>query len=166
MKTILPVLTWFLALSSMQAQQNGQAPPPSIATVDYNLPKSNLRELLEITAKIARKPVVVTDPEVLKIQSSLVLRAPIAFEDVRKVIAGLLMLEGYELVEDGEELHLRRFLTEAQVESVNHTLGRVRPGVPERETRGRVIPGARAEKQWILVRPEKVNESDDGEGKK
>lgn len=127
---------------------------PKVATYDYMLPKSNFREVLEITAQIAGKPVVVSSEDELNIQTSLVLPAPIAFEDVRKVIATLLMLEGYELVDGEKELQLKRILTDKQCEALNKALGRVRSeqpkNLPLRQVTGRA---GDAPKQWVIVRP-------------
>jgi len=146
MKTIL--LLMLAGVSLMQAER------PKEATNDYILPKSNFREILEITAQIAGKPVVVSSEDELKIPTSLVLPAPIAFEDVRKVIDTLLMLEGYELVDGAKELQLKRILTEKQCEAFNKALGRVRSEQPERLPLRRVMGRAgEATKQWVIVRP-------------
>ena len=146
MKTILSILLAGVSLV--------QGDPPKVATDPYMLPKSDFREVLEITAKIAGKPVVVSSEDELKIQTSLVLPAPIAFEDVRKVIGTLLMLEGYELVEGEKELQLKRILTEKQCEAFNKALGRVRSEPLERLPLRRVMGRAgEAPKQWVIVRP-------------
>ena len=131
-----------------------QAERPKVATYDYMLPKSNFREVLEISAQIAGKPVIVSSEDELNIQTSLVLPAPIAFEDVRKVIDTLLMLEGYELVDGEKELQLRRILTEKQCEAINKALGRVRSEQAEKLPLQRVMGRAEeAPKQWVIVRP-------------
>lgn len=146
MKTILILM--LAGLSLVQAER------PKVATYDYMLPKSNFREVLEITAQIAGKPVVVSSEDELNIQTSLVLPAPVAFEDVRKVIATLLMLEGYELVDGEKELVLKRILTEKQCEALNKALGRTRSEKPERLPLRRAMgPVGEAPKQWIIVRP-------------
>jgi hypothetical protein len=148
MKTILSIL--LVGVSLLQGE------PSKVATEPYMLPKSNFREVLEITAKLAGKPVVVTSEDDLKIQTSLVLLAPIAFEDVRKVIAALLMLEGYELVETGQELHLQKILTKEQCDALNKALERTRVvddrPLPRRRVSGRA---EEAPKQWVIVRPPK-----------
>jgi type II secretory pathway component GspD/PulD (secretin) len=146
MKTI--VLLMLAGVSLVQAER------PKVATYDYMLPKSNFREVLEITAQIAGKPVVVSSEEELNIQTSLVLPAPIAFDDVRKVIATLLMLEGYELVDGEKELQLKRILTEKQCEALNKALGRMRSEQPEKLPLRRAMGRAgEAPKQWVIVRP-------------
>lgn len=64
MKTILSLLLAGVSLV--------QGECPKVATEPYMLPKSNFREVLEITAQIAGKPVVVSGEDDLRIQPSLV----------------------------------------------------------------------------------------------
>lgn len=145
MKTILSLSLAIITLA--QGEQH------KVATEDYILPRSNFREILQIAAKIAGKPVVVASEDDLKIQTSLVLLAPIAFADVRKVIEALLMLEGYVLIDGEKELQMKRILSEKQCEALNESLGRVRRP-PERLPLQRVSGRAgEAPKQWVIVRP-------------
>lgn len=110
--------------------------------------------MLEIVAKIANKQVIVTSEDDLKIQTSLVLPGPVSYENARKVIGALLMLEGYELVETGQELHLKRILTKEQCDAINKALERPRKvddrPLPRQRVSGRA---EEAPKQWVLVRP-------------
>ena len=159
MKTILSLL--LACVSLVQAER------PKVATEDYIMPRSDFWEVLAITARIAGKPVVVPSEDVLKIQTSLVLPAPIAFRDVRKVIEALLMLEGYELVDEETEIRLKKVLTEKQCEALNKALGRTRDEAGERFQRPRVLgrPGSPPPKQWVIVRePEKQEAEQAGDG--
>ena len=144
-------------ISIMLASHSHAEPAKPAGGTGYMLPKTNFRELLEITAKIANKPVVVSSEDDLKISTSLVLPPPISFENARKAIGALLLLEGYELVEEGDELHLRKILTKEQCDAMNQALGRTRQEAPEKLPLRRVPAGRAGEqpKEWILIRPEK-----------
>lgn len=97
---------------------------------------------------------MVSSEDDLKFQTSLVLPAPIAFVDVRKVIEALLMLEGYELVDGEKELQLKRILTEKQCEAFNKALGRIRSEPLDRlPMRRGLVRAGEAPKQWVIVRP-------------
>ena len=141
-------------LGILLAFQLQAQPAKAVAAYGYFFPKASFRDLLEITAKIAHKQVIVSSEDELKINTSLVLAEPISRENARKVIGTLLLLEGYELVEVGTELHLRQILTKAQCDAMNKALGRKRQEPEERlPFRQRAADGVQP-KEWIVIRPE------------
>jgi hypothetical protein len=149
MKTILIAFVATLYVLPLQAD-----PAKGVGQHGYIMPKTYFREVLEIVAKIANKQVIVPSEDDLKIQTSLVLPGPVSYENARKVISTLLMLEGYELVESGQELHLKRILTKEQCDAFNKALERPRTvddrPLPRQRVSGRV---EEAPKQWVVVRP-------------
>ncbi len=155
MKSILLVILAISAVVPLRAD-----PAKGVVDHGYILPKSSFHEVLEIVAKIANKQVVATSEDDLMIRTSLVLTGPVSHENARKVINALLMLEGFELVEMGQELHLQRVLTKEQCEALNKALERPRPADDRRPPRQRV--SGRAEqgpKQWVIVRPDNKSQS-------
>ena len=140
-------------LGILLAFQLQAQPAKAVAAYGYFFPKASFRDLLEITAKIAHKQVIVSSEDELKINTSLVLAEPISRENARKVIGALLLLEGYELVEEGAELHLRQILTKEQCDAMNKALGRPRQEPEVRLPRQRVAAGEKP-KEWIVIRPE------------
>jgi hypothetical protein len=149
MKPILIALLVTLFVSPLQADR-----AKGVGEHGYMMPKACFREVLEIVAKIANKQVIVTSEDDLKIQTSLVLPGPVSYENARKVISALLTLEGYELVDNGQELHLKRILTKEQCDAFNKALERPRTvdnrPLPRQRVNGRT---AEAPKQWVIVRP-------------
>lgn len=149
MKAILITLISIVSIFPLQAD-----PVKGVSDYGYMEPKAYFRNLLEIVAKNANKQVVVESEDVLKIQTSLVLPGPVSFENARKVIGALLMLEGYELVDKGDELHLQKILTKEQCVALNKALNRTRLDSSEPMPRQRVSGRAeQAPKQWVIVRP-------------
>ena len=149
MKAFLFSLITLVLINHVQAEL-----PKSIANLGYMEPKVGFRRLLEIVANIANKQVVVDSEDVLAIQTSLVLPGPVSYENARKVIDALLMLEGYELVAKGEELHLQRVLTKEQCDALNKALGKPRLEDDHSPARQRVSGRAgEVPKQWVVVRP-------------
>jgi type II secretory pathway component GspD/PulD (secretin) len=151
MKTILIAFLATLSVIPLRAD-----PAKGVGGHAYNMPKACFREVLEIVAKIADKQVIVTSEDDLKIQTSLVLPGPVSSENARKVISALLMLEGYVLVESGQELHLKRVLTKEQCDALNKALER--PRAQDDRPLPRQRAGGRAEeapKLWVIVRPAK-----------
>lgn len=149
MKTILIALTAMFHVVPLHAD-----PAKGALVHGYIMPKTYFREMLEIVAKIANKQVVVTSEDDLRIQTSFVLPGPVSHENARKAISALLMLEGYELVDTGQELHLKRILTKEQCDALNKALERPRPEedrpLPRQRASGRAQPAA---KEWVVVRP-------------
>jgi len=149
MKTILIALVATLYVVPLQAD-----PVRGAGQHGYIMPKTNFREVLEIVAQIADRQVIVTSEDDLMIQTSLVLPGPVSYENARKVISALLILEGYELVESGQELHLKRILTQEQCDALNKALERPRTQDDRPLPRQRASRQAEeAQKQWVVVRP-------------
>lgn len=149
MKSLLTTIFTLVSVISLDAE-----PAKGMGAHGYMLPKTTFRDVLEIVANISNKQIVATAEEDLAIQTSLVLPGPVSFENARKVISSLLILEGYELVEKGEELHLQRILTKAQCDALNQALERPRPDsaqpLPRQRARGGI---AEATKPGVVVRP-------------
>lgn len=148
MKHILECILGILFALQLQAQ-----PAKAVAAYGYFDPKASFRDLLEITAKIAHKQAIVSSEDELKITTSFVLPGPVSYENASKAIGALLLLEGYELVEEGAELHLRQILTKEQCDAMNKALGRPRQEPEVRLPCQRVAAGVQP-KEWIVIRPE------------
>lgn len=123
------------------------------------MPKVDFRNLLEILGKYEDKTVVVGSKEDLLRMTGVVIPGPVSFDTARQTIKAVLLVEGYELREVGEELHLHRVLTEDQTKALNDGLGRKQQIPSELPTRGRVSPGSPPPKQWVIVRPEILEKS-------
>ncbi len=85
-------------------------------------PKATLRDLLEIAGELAGKKVAVSNEEDLKIEATFNLPGPVKNGTALKALSSLLMLEGFELVDSGKELELRRVLTPDQVKALREGL--------------------------------------------
>lgn len=109
---------------------------------DYIYPKLGFRELIRFVEAITKKKVEVEDEADLGRMTSLVLPNAKDNETTLKVLKALLLLEGFELAEAGDNLKLIRVLTDEQCTALNNALGR--PGTwPKSEElpRERVIRG-------------------------
>jgi len=159
MKSTLPAILLFLVPPFDLGAQ--EPPGPSrVYTEPFVLPKGDLLTLLEIMARIMKKPIVVANERMLDLEIPLLLPAPVTEDVVRKTIASLLLLEGYEVAEVGGELRLKRILTDEQCDALNKALGRKRGALP----RGAVIrhqtnPDGSSvpyelDKTRIIIRPE------------
>ena len=151
MKAILPALLAPLLLGSPCPAADKLPALPKEFTEPFVLPKGSMKELLSFAAGIAGKPVVVADGKVLELTMPFVLPAPVSAETVRKTIDAVLLLEGYALVDAGEELHLKRILTEEQCAVFNKSLGKPRA---VSEARARPRNGDSPFKDHVIIRPE------------
>ena len=150
MKAILPALLAPLLLGSpCPAAGKPPAPPPEY-TEPFVHPKGDMNQLLSIASGIAGKPVVVADGKVLELRMPFVLPAPVSAGTVRRTIDAVLLLEGYALVDAGEELHLKRILTEEQCAVFNKSLGKPRAGS---EPLAMLMNGDRPYKDHVIIRP-------------
>jgi hypothetical protein len=155
MKPILLVILPLLILGHPLHAQNFK-PAPDPYTEPFFLPKGDLRTLIEISAKIQNRQIVVSNERELDLEIPFILLAPVSADTVKKTIDSVLLLEGYGLVEEAGELHLRKILTEEQCNALNKGLGKARATMPEQPVRREVIrlgPEV-AEKVWIIVRPD------------
>ncbi len=127
------------------------------------LPKGDLLSLLEILASLEGRPIVVPDERILDLPMPLMLAAPVSYDAARKAIASVLFLEGYEVVEAGGDLKLKRILTEEQCALLNKGLGRTRGTLPEKPViRMRSNPDGSTspyvmDPKKIIVRPDAKN---------
>lgn len=153
MKGIVVIFSSLIPIFALHAE-----PIKGVSDSGYIEPHLYFRDLLQHVAKILNKQVVVESEEVLRIETSLVVPGPVSFENIRKVIGALLMLEGYELVEKGDELHLQRILTKKQRDELNKALGRSLPATdPAPMPRQRVSGSAdQTPREWVIVRPSEV----------
>lgn len=143
-----------LVISCLFAVSASGEPAKGISGHGIVMPRTDFRSLLEILAQYEDKTVVVGSKEDLLRMTSVVIPGPVPFETLRKSIKAVLLVEGYELREVGQELHLHRVLTEEQTKALNESLGRT-PQVPsELPTRGRSSRGAQSSKEWVIIRPE------------
>ena len=150
---IMKIITTLL-LAAMTSMASAQA-DVEFAKFGYLEPRIHLKRLLEIAGEISGRQVIVTHEEDLKRTTSLVLPPPVSKATVQKVISALLLLEGFELVDEKDELHLRKVLTPEQRKALNDGLARpeAEPVEPARE---RLPRGAqvKARKPWVVIRPE------------
>lgn len=89
---------------------------------DQMFPKIDFREMLSLVAKFEEKPVIVEDPGVFQIESSLILPNATVGETL-KVLHALILINGYELVERDSELHLTKVLTSKQCTAMMQAMG-------------------------------------------
>jgi len=162
-----PIFLAALFISLPIAFVGAQEPKPITEkfTVPFILPGGDLRTLIEVIAKIHDRPIVVPNKKELDLEIPFILLAPVSPDVVVKTAESLLLLEGYGLVEEAGEIHLRKILTEEQCNALNKSLGRVRGKLPEQTAKQSVITlGAGGEiiseesvnpgKSWIIVRPD------------
>ncbi|MBK1826938.1 hypothetical protein [Haloferula rosea] len=109
------ILCWMVGLLTLSVDADEKR-------IDQVFPKLTLHEMLSLIAKLEKKPVIVEDPSVLLIVSSLMLPEATE-EETLKVLHALLLLNGFELEERGAELHLMRVLSDKQCTSVMRSLG-------------------------------------------
>ena len=122
------------------------------------LPLINMRDMLEHVAKWSGKQVVVASEEDLKPVMSLIIPAPVSVRTARKVIDALILLEGYELIDSGNnELYLHRILTPEQCEAINKGIGHVRLIPDKRQPRRRAAIDSNGDmiptKELVVIRP-------------
>jgi len=134
-------------------------PAKGISDHGVVMPRTDFRTLFEVLAQYEDKVVVVGNKEDLQRMTSVVIPGPVPFDTLRKSIRAVLQVEGYELREVGQELHLHRVLTEEQTKALNEGLGRKQQPPSELPTRGRVSRGAQPPKEWVIVRPEILEKS-------
>lgn len=91
---------------------------------DYIYPKLQFRELIRFVEAITRKKVEIENEADLGRMTSLVLPNAKDNETTLKVLKALLLLEGFELAETGDNLRLARVLTDEQCTALNNALGR------------------------------------------
>jgi hypothetical protein len=154
MKSILA-----LAIGSLLIVSASGEPAKGISDHGMVMPHTDFRNLLEILAQYEDKPVVVGSKEDLLRMTGVVIPGPVPFDTLRKAVRAVLLVEGYELREVGQELHLHRVLTEEQTKALNEGLGRKQQAPSELPTRGRVARGASPPKEWVIVRPEILEKS-------
>jgi len=135
-------------------------PVKGTTNVGYCDPMSDFRTLLELTARLEDKKVVVASEDDLKHVTSLVLPAPVSFDTARKAIRALLLLEGFELREVGNEVHLHRILSDRQCNALNEALGRQRKDSVEKLPRRRVASGRDVPLELVIIRPEIAKEAE------
>ena len=163
MKLIL-LAAFFISLSGPHLGAQEPKPITGKFVEPFILPKGDLRALLEIVAKIHDRQIVVANEKELDLGIPFMLPAPVSPDVVVKTVESVLLLEGYGLVDEAGEIHLRKLLTEEQCNALNKALGRVRGILPEQTAKRSIItlgPGGEvisekpvtSEKTWIVVRP-------------
>lgn len=135
----------------------GAPPDAAQLRVDTHVRQADFRFILGLVSDFVHKPVIVTSEDDLKRQASFSITAPYSVGTLRKVIDAILICEGYELVEEPNEMRLRRVLTDAQCDVLNRSIGRQRLE-PLKELPIRVVGPLRAgdppPKQRVIIRPE------------
>lgn len=155
--SILAALVFVTPVTGLRAQD---IPRTGEFSEPITLPKGDLLALLEILAAIEGRPIIVPNERILDLPMPLMLAAPVSYDAVRKTIGSVLLLEGYEVVEAGEELKLKQFLTDEQCDQLNKSLGRKRSSLPERPViRMRSNPDGSTspyvpDQKKIIVRPD------------
>jgi len=157
MKHTIPLIIGLSLISSAFA-----GPAEGMTNGDFWYPMADFRMLLEYTARLEDKKVVVSSEDDLKHVTSIVLPAPVSFETIRKTIRAVLLLEGYELLEVGKELHLHRILSDKQCNALNEGLGRKRKEPVERLPHRRVASSTDVPLELVVIRPEITKEAEAG----
>ena len=129
----------------------------------YMLPRIDFRYLLEITGKMAGKKIVVASEDDLRWETSFVLPGPVSEKTALGAISAILLLEGFELHDAGDELQLRRVLTEQQVAKLKEGLEMAPSKKVEVLPLNRTSAGSKPHESWVTIRPELGNGKNNSE---